>query len=149
MHIDKKRRWHTLYSLVSILIEEAAIIAVALWVLPHFGIKIPFWILIVLVIAWAIYSYLGFRIGRKTLSKAPVVGTEAMIGLRCKATTTLSPGGYVRVDGELWAAYSVAGDISPGTEMVITEVKGLTVFVRPLSSADSDEPESNNHHGGS
>ncbi len=139
MRTDKKRRGYTLYSLVTTLIEEAALAAVVLWVLPHFGIKIPLWLLIVLVMAWGIYSYLSFRLGKKALSKAPAVGTEAMIGLRCKATTPLSPSGYVLVGSELWAAHSVAGNVSPGTEMVITEIKGLTVFVRPLSSVDSGE----------
>jgi hypothetical protein len=59
MRSDRKRRGYTLYSLVTTLIEEAALAAVVLWVLPHFGIKIPLWLLIVLMIAWGIYSYLG------------------------------------------------------------------------------------------
>ena len=46
--MDKKRAY-TLYSLVRLLFDEAILAAIVLWLLPAFGIRIPVWLLIVLI----------------------------------------------------------------------------------------------------
>jgi len=91
----KNKRSFALFCLVTTVIEEAVLVAVLLWLLPRFGITIPLWLFIVLVLAWAGWSYLTYRLGKKTIGKTPTVGPEAMVGTLCQTTTPLCPVGYV------------------------------------------------------
>lgn len=74
-------------------------------------------------------------------------GTLAMIGNKAIARTDLTPDGFVFVEGARWKA--VAGDadtpISRGESVVITGVKGLTLFVArkaTLMEQEAAEPSS-------
>ena len=133
----KKIRLFALFNIVSTVIEEAVLITVLLWLLPHFAIRIPLWLVVVLALAWAAWSYLTYSLGKKVIGKPPAVGPETMIGLRCRTTTPLSPVGYVQAGSELWRACSITRDIDAEVEVVITEVRGLTLLVLPLTDTSS------------
>jgi len=133
----KKGRSFALFCLVTTIIEEAVLVAVLLWLLPRFGISVPFWLLIVLVLAWGAWSYLTYRLGKKAIGRQPAIGPEAMVGTICQTTTPLCPKGHVQAGVELWQACSVSGDIDAGVEVVIVSVKGLTLFVAPAESNSS------------
>ena len=126
----------TLFCLVTTVIEEVVLIAVLLWLLPHFGISISIWLSAVLVLAWAAWSYLTYQLGKRSIGKPPVVGPEAMVGIICKTTTPLCPEGCVQAGIELWRARSISGDIDAGVEVVIVGMKRLTLFV--ISSVDTN-----------
>jgi len=129
-----KNKWSfALFCLVTTIIEEAVLIAFLLWLLPHFGISIPIWLSVVLVLAWAAWSYLTYQLGKRSIGKTPAAGPEAMVGIIYKTTTPLCPEGYVQVGIELWRACSISGDIDAGVEVVIVGRKGLTLFVIPHS----------------
>ena len=130
-------RSFALFCLVTTVIEEAVLIAVLLWLLPHFGISIPIWLFVALVLVWAAWSYLTYRLGKTAIGKTPAVGPEAMVGIICKTTTPLCPEGYVQAGIELWRARSISGDIDAGVEVVIVGMKGLTLFV--ISSVEHSE----------
>ena len=55
-----------------------------------------------------------------------------MVGCYGKTTTPLIPGGYVQVGSELWRALSTGPNIDEEEEVVVIEVKRLTLFVAPL-----------------
>jgi len=131
MPVDKKKRTYTLYSLGRLLFDEAALVAVVLLLLPRFGINIPVWLLIVFMVAWAVYSCLTSSLVAKVIGRAAAVGTEALIGVKCTTTTPLLPDGYVRVGAELWQARSITGDIETGAEVIIVNINRLTLLVRP------------------
>jgi membrane-bound ClpP family serine protease len=131
MPVDKKKRAYSLYSLGRLLFDEAALAAVAFWVLPRFNISIPLWLIIVFMVAWAVYSYFISRLVARVMGKATAVGPEALIGVRCITTTSLFPDGYVQVGTELWRARSMAGDIETGAEVVIVGINRLTLLVKP------------------
>jgi membrane protein implicated in regulation of membrane protease activity len=135
MPSSKNKGSFALFCLITSVIEEAVLVAVLLWVLPLFGIRIPIWLLIGLVLAWAGWSYLTYRLGQSAIGKTPAVGSETMIGTICQTTTPLCPVGYVQVGTELWRACSVCGDIGAGAELVIIGIKGLTLFVSLPSDA--------------
>jgi membrane-bound ClpP family serine protease len=126
-----------LFNLATTVVEETALMLVMLWLLPSLGMDVPPWIVIVLAMVWAAWSYLTYRIGAKTIEKIPVVGAEALVGVRCITTTPLLPGGYVQAGSELWRAHSTAGDINSEVEVVVVEVKGLTLLVKPSSEISS------------
>jgi membrane-bound ClpP family serine protease len=126
----RKREYATLTIIVSFL-EGAAIVAIALWLLPHWGITIPVWGLILIVLIFGAYQFVTYRLGKRALSRKPVISCDAMVGRYGQATTSLAPHGYVQLDGELWRAASVGSHAERGDEVVVREVKRLTLFVTP------------------
>ncbi len=143
----KGKRSFALFCLVTTIIEEVVLIAVVLWLLPQFGISIPIWLFVVLVLAWAAWSYLTYRLGKGVIGKTPAVGPEAMVGIICRTTTPLSPVGYVQADIELWRACSIAGDIDVGVEVVTVGIKGLTLFVTPSIDTNNKAKRCAQAHG--
>ena len=139
MPVDKKIKAYTLYSFIRFLVEEVILAVTLSWFLPRLGINIPLWLIIVLMEAWAIYSYLTSKLVAKVIDRPAAVGPEALLGVKGITTTLLSPDGCVRVGSELWQAHSMAGDIETGTEVVILGVDRLTLLVKPTTDTILDE----------
>ncbi len=138
MHWSRRR--YALFSLVSTLFQEAVLVAVVLFLLPRFGIDIPIWLLIVFMVALAVYSYITFRLSEEVIGQRPMVGAEELIGTRGVTMTALSPEGYVRGGGERWRACSCAGEMDKQSEVTVKDVKGLTLFVMSEgTNADSHQ----------
>ncbi len=129
-----KGRKFTVYATITSLLEEAALVAVVLWLLPRFGIDIPLWGLALLMIALGVYSYMAYQLGKKALDKKPIVSPD--IGNRGKATTPLTPTGYVRLGTELWKASSTDSSIEAGEEVVVIGMQGVTLLVAPLNKGN-------------
>ncbi|MFC1909792.1 NfeD family protein [Chloroflexota bacterium] len=133
MPFGKNKRSLALFFLITSIIEEAVLLVVLVWLLPFSGLSLPLWFILLILIAWAGSSYLSFWIAKKNAEKKPVTGVEAMVGTACRTTTSLCPTGYVQAGTELWRARSNSGDIAADVEVMITEIKGLTIYVN-LSS---------------
>jgi membrane-bound ClpP family serine protease len=116
-------------SIVTALLGEAALVVIVLLMLPRLGINIPMWVLILLMVAFGAYEGISYRIGSKALRREPVVSPEAMVGCHGKASMLLAPDGYVQVNGELWRALSTGPNIDKGDEIVVVEVRRLTLIV--------------------
>lgn len=58
------------------------------------------------------------------------VGAETLIGRRATVVAECMPDGQVRVAGELWRA-RCRGGASPGDEVVVLAIDGLTLDVEP------------------
>lgn len=129
---NKRKRSFIIYNLVTTAAEEALIIVGLLVILPRLGVNLDIWIVIIAAAAWAAWSYFTFRLGVRAIERTPVVGVEALVGQRCKTATRLSPQGYVQIGSELWKARAVSGEIDAGIEVLIVEVKGLTLLVTPF-----------------
>ena len=66
-----------------------------------------------------------------TARRAPVAtGPPALVGRAGVATSDLSPGGRVRVDGELWSAVAESGSIQAGEPVQVIGLDGVTLLVR-------------------
>ena len=120
-----KRR--KIFSLILAMLEQMALVAAVLWILPEIGIFIPTWGLILMMLALGAYSILGYRLGKKVMKRSPLVWPAA--GSRGRATTPLAPTGYVLIGSELWKASSTGADIYRGTEVTIVKVEGTQLFV--------------------
>jgi membrane-bound ClpP family serine protease len=127
----KGKKSFIFFNLATTTIEEAVLLLVLYGILPWFGVITPIWLVCIIVLAWAAWSYLTYRIGARTIDRMPILGAEALVGTRGITTTLLSPTGYVRTGSELWQAHSVSGEINAEVEVVIVEVKGLTLLVIP------------------
>jgi membrane protein implicated in regulation of membrane protease activity len=123
-------RWHTVYSIISTVFEEAVIAAFIIWVLPLFGIDIPLWGLITILVAFAIYSYIMYRVGHPTISYKEVSSPESMTGNEGVVESELKPEGYVKVRGELWKASAGGERLGKGEEVVVTGIEGLKLSVK-------------------
>ena len=125
---------YTAHTIITTLLEQAALVAAVLWLLPMAGIHIPRWGLILLMIGLGMYAALSYRLGRRALARKPLVSPA--LGSRGRATTVISPSGYVRVGGELWPASS-GSKISAGEEISVAGIEGMTLLVSPLGRADA------------
>ncbi len=141
MLTDRKKRAYKLYSLGRLVFDEAALLAVVLWLLPGFGIDISIWLLIVFMVAWAVYSCLTSMLVEKVIVRESAVGPEALIGVKCRTTTPLSPEGYVRVGTELWRACSIAEGTEIGAEVIIVGINRLTLLVKSSTGTSLDESQ--------
>jgi membrane-bound serine protease (ClpP class) len=124
-----KYRRYTAYTIITTIVEEVALVAVALWLLPSFGINIPLWGLILLMLALGVYAGIVYWLGKKALGKKPMISPD--IGSRGQTTTPISPTGYVRVNGELWQASS-SSTIGAGEEIAVVGMKGMMLLISPI-----------------
>jgi membrane protein implicated in regulation of membrane protease activity len=124
-----KHRRYTLLAITTSLLEQAALVAVVLWLLPRAAINIPIWGLILTMIALGTYNYINYRLGKKALTKKPIISLD--IGSRGRAATPISPTGYVRVNGELWRASSNS-NIDAGEEISVVGIEGMMLLVSSI-----------------
>ena len=118
-----------IYAIVSILLEEAAIVAVVLVGLPQLGIEMPVGALIAVMVAFAVFSVLLYRAGSQALRRKPVA-LSVMVGSKGKVVSPLAPIGFIKIKDELWEAESVGSKISIGKEVMVVEQDGLKLTVR-------------------
>ncbi len=123
-------RWHTIYSIISTIVEEAGLAVLVLWILPLWGIVWPLWVLFVALGLFAIYSYIMYRIGHPTITYKKVNAPESIIGRTGTVERALSPEGFIRVNGELWKAHADGGNIEKGREVTVTGIDGLKLTVK-------------------
>ncbi|MCK5589433.1 MAG: serine protease [Dehalococcoidales bacterium] len=95
-------------------------------------------IIVMIVFAVACVGFVIFAIIQGQRRKL-TAGIEDMVGRIAVAQTSLNPKGMVRAEGEIWAAVSEGGDIEPGEEVVITQVKGLKLRVAKKSKEKEKE----------
>ncbi len=66
----------------------------------------------------------------RTYSQKTTTGKEDLKGRNAVVRETLNPRGVVFIEGELWNALSLSGIIEAGQEVIVSEVKGLTLTVK-------------------
>lgn len=116
---------------VTSLLDEAIILALILWGLPKLGVSLSLFWTVLIVVFFAIWAVVTFRIGTRALSQEPVIGLSSMVGTQGKVASRLSPEGFVIIKGELWLARSETGEaIGTCEEIVVTGQKGLKLTVR-------------------
>ncbi len=105
------KKAYLLFNIATGLPKGAVLAAIFLWLLPLWGINIPIWGIILLIVAFVIYEIITFRLGWRALKRKPSILLKAIVGCCGKATTPLTPKGYVQVQGELWQALCSDRDI--------------------------------------
>ena len=124
-----------IYAIVSILLEEAAIVVIVLVGLPQIGIKIPLGVLITVMLVFAVFSVLLYQAGSRALRRTPVA-LSVMTGSKGKVVTPLAPVGFIKIKDELWEAESVGDKISIGKEVMVIKQDGLKLIVRQRNMDD-------------
>jgi len=129
------KKAYIIFNVVTGLLKGTALLSVVLWLLPLWGVNIPIWGIILIVATFLTYEIVTFRLGRRALERKPVIWSEAIVGRCGKATTPLTPDGYVQVNGELWHAFSSDININEGDDIVVVELDRLTLRVAPLQAS--------------
>ena len=123
--------WYTVQAILGWMLEESILVAAVLWLLPRLNIHVPLWVLGILMVALAIYSYVMYRVGRPTFLMRPKVAAETIIGNEGKVTKRLAPDGYVKVQGVLWKATCTESELEIGDEVVVAGIESLKLIVSP------------------
>jgi len=117
-------------AVVSTLVGEAAFYVIWRWVLPEFDIQVPFWVLMAVMIFWAVFAVADFIFVTHILRRQTIVGLPTMAGSRGRVKSPLNPEGQVMIKGELWGAKSIEGDINIGEVVTVVGQDGLQLVVR-------------------
>lgn len=92
--------------------------------------RLSFSVIIPVTIVTVLFFVFLLRLAYKAHKRKPVTGVEELIGLRGVAKTDINyRGGMVMVHGELWQAIA-DGEIKKDEEVIVEEVRGLTLKVR-------------------
>ena len=117
-------------AIVTTLIEEAAMAVVVLWLLPKVDVHLPLFVLVIIMLAWAAYAIITYRLGSRALKKKLVVGLPGMVGSRGKTVSDLAPEGTVKIKGELWDSRAEGRRINAGVWVTVVGQEGLKLIVR-------------------
>ena len=124
-----------IYAIVSILLEEAAIVVIAIWGLPQIDIEVPLGVLIAVMVVFLVFSVFLYQAGSRALRIKPVA-LSVMIGSKGKVVSSLDSMGFIKIKGELWEAESIGGKIGVGKEVMVIGQDGLKLVVRPRNKGD-------------
>jgi membrane-bound serine protease (ClpP class) len=93
--------------------------------------QISWAVIIPVIITTASVSLFLVGMGVRAMRRAPVTGSEGMIGAVGVAQTALHPQGTLAIHGELWDAVSDA-PAEAGASAKVLRVEGLTLYVTPI-----------------
>jgi len=120
-------------SIVRVALELLAIYAVWRWLLPDFDIELPFFLLVLAMLAWGSFSIVRFVLATRALRKPATPGLPSPVGSVGRVQTPLAPDGTVRIKGETWPAILVEGERAEvGDEVIVMDMEGLRLSVRPV-----------------
>ncbi len=80
----------------------------------------------------ALFFLFVVGMGLKAQRSRPAAGIETFIGKKGVVIRILDPQGSVKVNGEIWNAVSLSGNIATGENIVVREIKNLTLYVDPV-----------------
>ena len=123
--MPKRINFRLIATLLLSLIDDAIIIAIVIFILSQFGIQIPIWAIVILVI----FIFAILALIYRSLRKNPQLGFDNMVGLSGIAIEPISRKGTVRIKGELWSATAQGEKIEAGAEILVVGQNGLQLTV--------------------
>ncbi|MBI2854210.1 MAG: hypothetical protein HYX87_04730 [Chloroflexi bacterium] len=124
-----QRRARFWLSVLSTVLQLVAVAMLGLWLLPSEGLPVPWELVLASGIIMVAVDAFIYVMGTHALDIIPVTGKEALPGRIGKVARPLTPDGMVRVQGELWQAHSVEGEILSG-EVEVVSLKDLKLLVK-------------------
>ena len=113
-----------------LLLDEAAVLVLAVVALRFFEIMIPLPITIAIALVLGIVVFIVHVTVIPSFRRRIVTGSEGMIGSEGRVTEPLAPLGTVVVQGEHWKALSVDDHIQVGENVEIVGLNRLTLKVK-------------------
>ena len=122
---------------IRLALELLAIYAVWRWLLPEVDIELPFFLLVLAMVAWVSFSMFRFVLATRALNTPETPGLPSPVGSLGRVQTPLAPQGTVRIKGETWPAILVEGERAEvGDEVTVMDMDGLRLSVRPVRPAE-------------
>ena len=117
---------------------ELALVVVGLVIASRF-VGVPLWAWIGIPVGKAILSVAWYGLVlRRTFTRQPASGPQALIGETGTALTALRPIGHVKIRSEIWHARSGdESEIHKGAVVRVSSIEGHTAVVSPI---DGDLP---------
>jgi membrane-bound ClpP family serine protease len=112
-------------------IDEIVIIIAIFFILPLFGINIPLWMTILIIIVLTVLSIIVYK-ALYVLEKEPIFSKESIIGKEGKALTDINDTGVVLVENETWLASSAKGVIKKGKNVRVIKIEGNKLIVEEV-----------------
>ena len=134
MRCKTKMSGRLIVAIVSTAAEIAAILVLGLWLLPRMEVRIPFLLLLAIVLVWLGWSVFTYRKGSRALDRKPVRGLMDMKGMKGVVVRSLRPDGVVKIGNELWNAHSATGPAEAGTNVIVVSQEGLKLVVKTEES---------------
>jgi membrane-bound ClpP family serine protease len=122
------------WKIITSLFEQFVLVAAVLWILPLVDINLPLWVLAPATIVLQAYNVFSYRKSIHALRAQPIAGMTNMIGTQGETVSTLTPQGFVKIRGELWAATANNGSIANGRSVTVVEQSGLKLVVREIDT---------------
>ena len=130
------KKVYIIFNIITGSLKGAVLLLIVLWLLPMWGINIPYWGLVLVIAAFLTYEVVTFRLGKRALERKPAVLSEAIVGCCGRATTPLTPYGYVQVNGELWRALASDTNINEGDDIVVVGPDRLILHLAPSQASN-------------
>lgn len=115
------------------LIDDAIIILIIFLMLSLFGIEMPLWLIITLVLVLSPLTFVIYR----TLSKKPLLGFESMIGKSGMTVSPIARKGTIKIGNELWQSETDHEYIEVGVEVIVTGQTGLKLNICKKKQEDT------------
>ena len=77
----------------------------------------------------ALFFLFVVGMGIKAQRLKPASGIESLIGKFGRTMESLQPFGRVKINGEIWKAESLSGEITENEKVIVKEIKNLTLYV--------------------
>jgi len=112
------------------LLDDVAIIALAIIILRSLDIQIPLPITIFLGLLVGTFIFITLIAVIPSFHLKQVTGMEGMVGLQGRVVKPLTPTGVVLIKGENWKATCLNGDIEVDENMEVVRLEGLMLMVK-------------------
>jgi membrane-bound serine protease (ClpP class) len=94
--------------------------------------RISLTVIISATVITSLFFLFVIGMGLKAQRLKPVTGAGALIGKTGETKEILNPSGMVLVNGELWQAEAVSGEIEKGAKIQVMRMEGFKLFVEPI-----------------
>ncbi|WP_297535290.1 NfeD family protein [Thermococcus sp.] len=123
--------------LLALALDEVAAILIMVFLLPSLGIRLPLWVVALIVAVLLLKDVLvaPYVLGGG-LERKPSTGAEALVGRTAVVVEDLSPEGLVKLDGELWRAKCLHGTARRGEKVRVVKVRGTRLLVELPASGE-------------
>ena len=115
---------------LALLLSEAVVLALVIFLLIYLDVKIPLAAMVTLAVVIAAFLIIIHIKVIPSFRWKRVSGHEGMLGLRGEVLQSLTPVGLVRVKGESWKAEAIGGNIETGMTIEVVGLEGLKLKVR-------------------
>jgi membrane protein implicated in regulation of membrane protease activity len=123
---------YTLFQIPDLILLSLGLAAAVRWW------NLPVLVAYALVALWVVKDVIMYPIVRVAYESGGSSGVEGIHGALGVVTQPLAPAGYVKLGSELWKAELLCGSgtASAGSAIRVVEIRGLTLIVEPVTSAE-------------